>query len=251
MKKSILFFLLLWMMGGYCLAQEEEVFFPTDRPGYTWGADVLPLGKVSWENGVCFERDPEQRTVTAPSTIVRYGLFENVELRVGADGQFSQETAALTKLSGMTPLTIGTKIKCYESDNWLPSVGLLAQLQSARIGSKELLPSQPAPALYLLFENLVTDRFYVCYNAGMEWDGETATPTTFLSLCLGFDFTDQLGSYVETYNYLHPEGNQYLSEIGLYYFPIPRLQLDLEVDLDVEHLKDYFSVGFGVAWMIN
>lgn len=250
MKKSILL-LLLGMMAGGCLAQEEDVFFPADRPGYTWGTDVLPLHKISWENGFSLERDPEQRTAYLPSTIVRYGIFENVELRVGTDWQFHEESASLTKSTGMTPLTLGTKIKCYEGDGWLPSVGLLAQLQSARLGSEELLPSQPAPSLYLIFENPVNDWFYVCYNAGLEWDGETATPTTFLALCLGFDITDQLGTFVETYNYLHPEGNQYLTELGLYYMPSPRVQLDIEVDLDFQQLKDYFNVGFGVAWMIN
>ena len=250
MKKRILLLAAL-MVSVCCLAQEEEVFFPTDRPGYSWGADVLPLHKISWENGFYLERDSEQRTATLPSTIVRYGLFENVELRVGADMQFHQEMASLTKQTGLCPLTIGTKIKCYEGEGWLPSIGLLAQLQSARIGSAELLPSQPAPSLYLLFENTLNDSFYVYYNAGLEWDGETATPTTFLSLCLGFDITDQLGTFVETYNYLHPEGNQYMTEFGLYYMPSPRLQLDLSVDLDFQQLRDYYSIGCGVSWMIN
>ena len=105
MKKSIL---ILGMMAGGCLAQEEDVFFPTDRPGYTWGTDVLPLHKISWENGFSLERDPEQRTAYLPSTIVQYGIFENVELRVGADWRFHEESASLTKSTGMTPLTLGT-----------------------------------------------------------------------------------------------------------------------------------------------
>ena len=38
-------------------------------------------------------------------------------------------------------LTIGTKLKVYESTSWLPSVGLLAEFKSPHVGSKELLPS--------------------------------------------------------------------------------------------------------------
>lgn len=250
MKKRILFFTLL-LIAGICKAQEEELVIPPDRPGNTWGAEVMHLHKVSWENGFSFERDAEQRTITLTSTIVRYGIFENVELRVGTDILLQERQDPVYKTIGFSPVTVGTKIKCYESESWLPSVGVLAQLQSPHLGSTELLPSHLAPSLYLLFENSITDWFYVCYNAGAEWDGETATPTTFLSLCLGFDIKDDLGTFVETYNYLHPDGNQYLTEFGLYFQPSPRVQLDFSADLDFQNLRDYFSIGFGVSWMIN
>lgn len=250
MKKRFLLFALLF--ASICGFTQEELVIPPDRPGYTWGTEVMHLGKCSWENGFSLERTPEgQHNYTLTSTIFRYGLFENVELRVGTDLLFNDPSDLKSRQLGIGALTFGTKIKCYEGEGWLPSVGMVAQLQSARIGSEELLPSQPAPSMYLLFENPVNDWFYVCYNAGLEWDGETATPTTFLSLCLGFDLTDRLGTFVETYNYLHPEGNQYLTEFGLYYLPSPRVQLDLEADLDFQQLGSYYSLGFGVSWMIN
>ena len=86
---------------------------------------------------------------------------------------------------------------------------------------------------------------------GAEWDGVTATPTTFLGLNLSFSLTDDIGTYVETFNYLHPDGNQYLTEFGLTFSPTQRLQLDIEADFDVMNLKDYFRVGCGIAWRIN
>lgn len=251
MKKSILFLVLL-TMTVFCYAQEEEeVFFPTDRPGYTWGTDVLPLHKISWENGFSFERGADrERTTTLPSTIVRYGIFENMEIRVGTELQLFEESTYLTKQMGITPLTIGTKIRCYEGSGWLPSIGVLAELQSPHVGSAELLPSHLAPSMYLIFENDINDWFYVCYNAGAEWDGETATPTTFLSLCLGFSISEDIGAYAETFNYLHPEGNEYFTELGLTFTPSPRLQLDVEADFSFQH-KNYFCIGGGVAWMLN
>ncbi len=251
MQKTKTFLLILLMAAGFCHAQEEAVSFPTDRPGNVWGTEVLPFQKVSWENGFSFERNQGDRSISLPSTIVRYGIFENVELRVGTDFQMFEEQPYETKLWGITPLTIGTKIHCYEGNGILPSVGVLAQLQSPHIGSANLLPDHLAPAMYLIFENDINDWFAVCYNVGTEWDGTTATPTTFLGLNLGFSLTDDIGAYVETFNYLHPEGNLYLSEIGLIFTPSPTLQLDIEADLDVRHIKDFFRIGCGVAWMIN
>lgn len=250
MKKSLLFFTLL-LIAGMCYAQEEDFSFPTDRPGNVWGTEVLPFHKVSWENGFSFENDLGDRAIALPSTIVRYGIFENVELRVGTDFQLTETPPYEAKLFGITPLTIGTKIHCYDGNGILPSIGVLAQLQSPHVGSTDLLPDHLAPAMYLIFENDINDWFAICYNVGAEWDGVTATPTTFLGLNLGFSITDELGTYVETFNYLHPDGNQYLTEIGFTFTPIPRLQLDIEADFDVQNLKDYFRVGCGIAWRIN
>ena len=251
MQKTKTFLLILLMAAGFCHAQEEDVSFPTDRPGNVWGTEVLPFQKVSWENGFSFERNLGDRTITLPSTIVRYGIFENVEIRVGTDLQLYEEPLFGNRLLGITPLTIGTKIHCYDGNGILPSVGVLAQLQSPYVGSADWLPDHLAPALYLIFENDINDWFAICYNVGEEWDGVTATPTTFLGLNLGFSITDELSTYVETFNYLHPDGNQYLTEIGFTFNPIPRLQLDIEADFDVQNFKDYFRVGCGIAWRIN
>ena len=249
MKKRILVFALL-LMAAFGHAQ-EEFSFPTDRPGNVWGTEVLPYHVCSWENGFSYERDCGNRTISLPSTIVRYGIFENVELRVGTDFLLTEEPPYQTKLFGITPLTIGTKIHCYDGNGILPSIGILAQLQSPHVGSAHLLPDHLAPAMYLIFENDINDWFSICYNVGEEWDGITATPTTFLGLNLWFSLTDDFGTYIETFNYLHPDGNQYMTEIGLTFNPIPRLQLDVEADFDLQNLKDYFRVGCGIAWRIN
>lgn len=249
MKKSLLFLAML-MMAGVCSAQEEVVLVP-DRPGYTWGADVLPYQKISWENGFGFERGLDGRCITLPSTIVRYGIFHDVELRVGTEFELSEEPPFVTKQFGVAPLTIGTKIKCYEGEGLIPSVGVLAEFASPHVGSANLTPSHIAPHLYLLLEQSFNDSFGFCYNAGLEWDGETATPTTFLALGAWFTISGDLGGFVETNNYFHPDGNQYLTEFGLTFTPSSRIQLDVEADLDFQHLGEYFHIGCGVSWMIN
>lgn len=250
-KTGILLVALL-MLVELSKAQEEPPVLTADRPGYTWSAEVLPLHKVSWENGFGFESSTDNaHTMTLNSTILRYGIFENAELRIGTDFlMFNDQVMEPT--FAIAPLTIGTKLKVYESDNWLPSIGLLAEFSSSHIGSKELLPSHLSPSMYVLFEHSINDWFWLCYNAGLQWDGETATPQTTLSLVLGFNVTDELGAYLDIYNSFHPEeGNQYMTEFGLTWMVSHRLQLDLECDLDFQHLGKYYAIGCGVAWMIN
>lgn len=250
-KTRILIALLL--AAGICQAQEELPVLSADRPGYTWGAEVLPLHKVSWENGFGFESSTEgTHILTANSTIVRYGIFKNTELRVGTDILLFNDGQSEKPAWGMAPLTIGTKLKVYESSNWLPSIGLLAEFKTRHVGSKELLPSHIAPSMYVLFQHEINDWFWLCYNAGLEWDGETATPQTSLSLVLGFNITDDIGTYVDCCNYLHPiDGNQYMAEFGVTWMVSRRLQFDVECDFDFQNIGQYFGFSGGVAWMIN
>ncbi|MBP5563615.1 MAG: hypothetical protein J6X51_06240, partial [Bacteroidales bacterium] len=79
----------------------------------------------------------------------------------------------------------------------------------------------------------------------------TAIPQTFLSLALWFDITDNIGAFVETYNYLHPEGNKYMTDFGFTWMPSRRVQLDISCDLDFQNLGKYYAIGCGVSWMIN
>ena len=236
-----------------CHAQEELPTISADLSGNTWGTDVTPLHKLSWDNGFGFESENNgPHTATLNTTIVRYGLFENVELRVGTSFLMWNEGQAPEPSFGLDPLTIGTKLKVYDGTEILPSIGVLAEFQSPHLGSKELLPSHLAPSLFLIFENEINDWFDICYNAGAAWDGESATPTTFLSLCLNFGITERLGSYVESFNYLQPdEGNQFMTGLGLTWLASRRLQLYLSTDLDIQRLGKYYSINGGLAWLIN
>ena len=252
MKKVILLFVLVFA-ATFIYAQEELPTVVPDRPGYCWGAEVTPHHKVIWDHGFSYESTSDgANTLTLSSSVLRYGLFENMELRVGTDFMMYKDGDALERTFGISPLTVGTKLKVYDGSGILPSIGLLAELQSPHVGSKNLLLSHLAPSMYLIFENIVTDWFGICYNVGEQWDGESATPTTFLGLSLNFNFNDQLGAFVETYNYLHPvEENLYMTEFGLIWLVSRRVQLDMEADFDLKDFGNYYSVGCGVSWMIN
>ena len=158
MKKGILL-LLLVSAASFCHAQDELPTVVPDRPGFVWGAEVTPIHKVAWDNGFSFESMPDgTRSITLNSTSLRYGIFENVELRVGTDFVLYNDNATADMVFGVAPLTVGAKMKLYESSNFLPSVGILTELKSPHVGTKDLLPSRLAPALYLLFEHSIGER---------------------------------------------------------------------------------------------
>ena len=91
MKSKILLALLL--CAGICYGQEEEL--PTiiaDRPGYTWGTEVLQHHKVAWENGFQFEKSTDgAKTLSLSSSVLRYGIFKGTEIYLGTGAQVTDE----------------------------------------------------------------------------------------------------------------------------------------------------------------
>ncbi|CAD7379916.1 transporter [Xanthomonas arboricola] len=75
-------------MSGQAAAQAEDA--PAfDRPGIPFAAEVLQPGAFAWEQGLpdaSTDRSDGQRTTQyTADTLLRLGLFQNVELQVGSD----------------------------------------------------------------------------------------------------------------------------------------------------------------------
>ena len=251
--KKVAFAILLGFAAGFCHAQDVRTVYTPDRPGALADTGILPLHKLAWEGETGIEsRSGGPRTWTINSSQLRFGLFEDVELRVGADFLMVRDTPDANPQYGLAPLNIELKARFYEGSGILPSVGLLAGLVSSHVGSKWLLPSHLTPAMCLLFDHTVNDRWGINYNIGVQWDGETPTPSTFLGLGIICNITESVGTYIESYNYLHPvEPNQYMTGFGLTWMVSDRLQLDLSADLDLQHLGSFYAVNLGFAWLLN
>ena len=118
MKIKVLL-IILTLSANICFAQNELPTVVPDRPGHTFGADVTHFQKLGWDNGFAFEKAADGTlTFTLNSTILRYGLFQNMELRVGTDFlMYDNEAAAPT--FGFAPLTVGTKIKFNEGSGFI------------------------------------------------------------------------------------------------------------------------------------
>jgi hypothetical protein len=87
----------------------------TDRPDITDSSAVIGRGVWQLESGVSFERDgagrAASRTLSAPTTLVRFGLSERLEPRIGADGYVSTRPVAAggPRAHGASDVNVGIK----------------------------------------------------------------------------------------------------------------------------------------------
>ena len=247
MKK--IFFTMLLLMGCMTAMAQEEVEFTADRPGASTGPSVVAHKVIQLEQGLQYDGDGGAGTFTFSSTLLRYGLFPNMELRLGGEGFMYQENNAFK--AAFSGLSVGTKIKCFEGRGAIPAVSVLADFAIPYTASAGFNADHFAPSLYLLFENPVNDWFSIGYNVGAEWDGTFPGPTTFAAVCFGFSATENLGCFVESYNYFGSLGNQYAVDFGLNWMVGRKVQLDLAANLDLLNPAQCWSISCGVAWQIN
>lgn len=241
------------------MAQEqpaEELWMEPDRPGMATGTGVMPFEKAMWETGFEATFGKDGYSVLLPTTMFRFGITTFAELRIEYDGSLIRDEDKKWTYE-VAPLVLGTKVRIFdgsEQHKWIPKTALMINLA---------IPSTPglaktmhvAPSAYLLFSNDVTDWFNIGYNVGVEWDGIQTMPNTFLALCLGFNITDQIGAFIESYNYIINYGKNTAADCGIdggFSFMVhDRVQLDLYAAFNAADPAASSQVGLGVAWLIN
>ena len=241
------------LLLGCLLAQgQEQAEFTADRPGASTGPAVMGHHVVQLEQGIQYDGDGGAGTFTFSSTLLRYGLFPNMEVRLGGDGfLYQQDGSSQGFKPAFSGLSLGTKIRCFEGRDAIPAVSILADFSLPYTASKGFNVDYLAPSLYLLFENPVNDWFSIGYNVGAEWDGVLPAPTAFVALCLGFSATENLGCFVESYNYFNKLGNVYAMDFGLSWQVCRKVQLDIAANMDLMNPSQCWAISCGVDWQIN
>lgn len=95
---------------------QEQVEFTADRPGASTDPSVVGHHVMQLEQGIQYDGDGGAGTITFSNTLLRYGLFPRMELRLGGDGfLYRPEDAVKGYKAAFSGLSLGTKISCFES----------------------------------------------------------------------------------------------------------------------------------------
>lgn len=249
-----LLILILLTFSLIAKAQNEIPELITDRPDQTESSAVVPHKSLQIETGFVIENKEtdftEQRSFAYNTTLLRYGLLENFELRLGmeflGDKVSIKNTDTTNTVSGLSPIYTGFKVKIADEDGWKPEIAFLGGLVLPFTADKDYKPDYSAANIRFSFAHAFSDRFSIGYNLGAEWDGETAVPGYFYSLALGIGLTDKFGMFVEGYGLLPEEGDtEHLFDAGFTYLLLSNFQLDVSggVGLNDNAINNFLSFG--------
>ena len=236
-------------------AQDGVPELITDRPDQTESSSVVPLNSLQIETGFVRENnktdDVRLISFAYNTTLLRFGLFNNFELRLGIDylGEdvLANDTGVSDIYSGFGPLYTGFKVKIAEEDGWRPEVAFLGGLALPFTANKDFKTDYSALSSRFSFGHSFSERISLGYNVGVEWDGETPVPGYIYSAALGVGLTEKLGVFLEGFGLIPEEGGvEHLCDAGFTFLVLPNFQLDVSGGLGINEnaIDNFFSFGF-------
>lgn len=240
----------------------------TDRPDFTESTDAVPRGHVQIEAGYTFAYDrvgsDRVRDHSAPELLLRIGLFDNMELRVGWAGyswnehQFEveaddDERVTLEEWSqGANDVTVGAKYKFFDQQGFRPHLGVIGEL-SLPSGSVGVSAGDVDPAIKILWAYDLSERFGLAGNVNFASVSDDVGRFFQSSASLSFAaaLSDRWGGYVEYFGFYPIARDSDCAHTlngGLTYLVSDNIQIDWRAGFGLNEAADDFFTGVGLAW---
>ncbi len=242
--------------------QDYDDALVTDRPDFTEASSVVGYRRLQIEGGYTYGHDRaggiETEEHVLPELLLRYGLTDCLELRIGWVGHVSvTETVIATNVStetrGGTGLDVGFKLQLTDQQGWTPEFAVICGV-TAPIGDTEVDTDRVGASVVSAYSWELTDCLSIGGNTGI-FSAPSADAYFNLftqSIALGIGLTDRIGMYHEwimlDFDDALGSPTQHFYNGGFTYLVTPNLQLDWRAGTGLNDASgDYFTgVGFAV-----
>ena len=248
MKKNKIFVIgIFCLVQGYGTAQKIN----TDRPDQTESSSTIPKKSLQIESGMLLgyaeEGGISLREIAIPSTLFRYGISKNVELRVVSQYLHIREENTELEISGIADLEIGTKIQLFKKEDSRTEIAFLTHLV-VPTGTKQVSLGNVGTINKLSVSHEFSDTMGLGYNVGYNYFGRENGFLTY-SVALAIAITEKAGIYIEPYGDIGLF-DKYFSNIdaGITYLLKDNFQLDFSFGTGLNYTMNYLSAGF--SWNI-
>lgn len=251
MKKINLLALLLVLNGILC-AQEKNPMV-TDRPGQAESASVMELRGFQLESGFAFEKvNSDISNVTFNTTLLRYGLVDNLELRLGLQyiGYYESLIGSDIDVSGFGPVTVGAKFLLLEESDRKPQLALLSTLSIPKTGASEFENENLGAEVRLNADYSLNQAMTLGGNLGVFWSGneDENFAVWMYAAVVSLALSDKIGAFAELYGFLPGEGkNDHRWDGGLTYAVNNDLQLDFSTGIGLSKVSPDFFISLGLS----
>ncbi len=221
----------------------------TDRPDQTESSVTVGKNDFQIESGVLYKKSDNSISFFGPSTLLRYGFTNGVELRFVSQSESTKiglEGGDIS-YSGFNDLEFGAKIQLLKKETINTEMAFLSHVIIPT--AKENLTSNRVGVVNKLsISHEISDKIGLGYNIGYDYVGQQNSLT--YSAALGFQLSNSIGFYVEPYGEWG-ESNNFESnfDVGFSYFVNDNFQLDASYGVGLNNDMQYLSVGF--SWRIQ
>ncbi len=240
-------FVIILLLSSSLIFSQDII---TDRPDQTESPNTINKGALQIESGYLSLKDKEnKKSITqnlAPTNLVRYGLTNNIELRLLA--QFENQESDQTKISGISDIELGVKLKILKKENINNEISFLSTLIIPS-ASNDLSLNSFGISNRMIFSHTLSDKTGLGYNLGYDYFGSGKGNLTY-TLAIGTSLTEKIGFFMEPFGEVVEFDNLFLNfDSGFTYLIKKNLQLDCSYGTGINNKMNFFS--FGISWLIK
>lgn len=273
MKKiTIIFILVSLFCNSSILAQNDTIpekqkkkrdlpSIVTDRPDATESSSTVPMGTLQIESGFIFESERDHDTTYnnwgIGTTLLRYGVWDNFELRLGSYYQISEAKYGLPSVDsianddGLGPIVAGFKVYVINEKGIRPEISILADITLRHVGSPDLTPTFSYPTAKIAVSHTLAEWASLGYNVGFAYDGEKADGFFVYSVVMGFSLAEKWGMFVEGFGHFdHGNYPNHILDGGFTYLLRNNLQLDISGGYGLTSVVNAYYISTGFSWRI-
>ena len=228
----------------------------TDRPDATEASSTVGKGVLQFETGGLYESFEENaiksENFTYNTMLIRYGILENVEFRLGWNFVEGITTVNGNKLdnvtSGLSPLLLGLKIDIAEENGLMPEIALIGHVFPIFSASTDFRPETTAIDFRLSLSHTLSEKSSIGYNIGAQWGNDSPEAAAIYTVAYGYSFTDKFGMYTELYGDLPEDSSaNHFWNAGLTYLASKDLQFDIYAGTSITLGQDLL-LGMGLSY---
>ena len=230
----------------------------TDRPDQTEASSTVGKGTLQIETGGLYESFEENNTksinYTYNTTLIRYGILNNLELRLGWDfieGVTKVNGDKLNNvISGFSPLLLGIKIDLAEEKEGMPEIALVGHVFPVFTASTDYKPETTGVDFRFSLSHTLSEKSSLGYNLGAQWGNDSPEATFIYTVAYGYSLDNKIGFYAELYGDL-PEDNSanHFWNSGFTYLASNDLQFDMYAGTSITKGQDLL-LGMGLSYRI-
>jgi hypothetical protein len=229
------------------IAQSSDL--QTDRPDQTESTGTVARGQYQIETGVLLsENDISDVNITKTEilgTLVRIGLTERIEFRVGFDGFASRKVEDSTGFGirdeGFGDSALGAKIRLSDPQADRPQMALLIE-SSIPTGESDMTSDTFEPSVRLAVSQDLNDRVALGGNIGIADESEDSV--FFYTMAAGYDVNSTNGAFIELFGNSEDEHS---IDTGWTHLISAAAQWDVAVGIGIsDDAPDWFA-GVGLS----
>lgn len=237
--KQLLFLVVIVCSANQMFAQTSAIV--TDRPDITESAAVVPTGWLQGEHGFSYIGD-FYHTFEIASTLMRLGLNEHTELRLGFSPTLTELSVHdSSNYKFVQGFDLGVKSLLYAGNNF--NAATIASIGTNYFNTDNSENLQPYFSILFVGSFDLFDFWSIGLNTGADWNEEENYLQFPFSVSNAFSLGDKMGYFVEVFGPDFTE-NGFSLDAGLTYLISDNFQVDISGGFNFGYETSFISTGF-------